>query len=82
MRIVQISGMSCVQLQRLSNAYVDNQLLIETNLQVLAHVAKCGDCGALLEEVERLKRQLQRAVRASGIPEGMQRRLRERLYRG
>ena len=82
MRIVPVSGMSCGQLQELSNAYVDNQLLIETNLQVLAHVAKCGDCRALLEEVERLKRQLQRAVRASGIPEGMQRRLRERLYRG
>jgi hypothetical protein len=53
--------MTCAEVKRLVDSFLAEELLVETNHQVLAHVAGCHTCRALLDDRRRLRASLRGA---------------------
>ena len=53
---------ACNRVRRYFDSYLDNELLVETNHEVLLHIAACADCARILEERGRLKKGVKHAV--------------------
>ncbi len=58
--------MYCKDFRQLLDSYISDELLIETNHDVLRHLEDCGDCRRELAAHRDLRSQLRRAVMASG----------------
>jgi hypothetical protein len=53
---------TCSRIRSYFDSYLDNELLVETNHEVLRHISTCADCARLLEERARIKKAVKRAV--------------------
>lgn len=81
MRVISISRFECTAAHDLSDAYADNELLIETNVQMLRHMSRCGACRRHIDEKLEMKHLLRTAARETGAPAAFRQRLNSLLHR-
>ena len=62
MDVINYKDKTCNRIRGYFDSYLDNELLVETNHEVLRHIAACADCARLLEERARLKQAVKHAV--------------------
>ena len=70
---------ACERTRRYLNAYVDNELLVETSTEVLRHLESCPACAREAEARSALKSKVRGAVRAQPAPPELAAQVRERL---
>jgi anti-sigma factor (TIGR02949 family) len=68
MDVVSFNERSCERYRRYFDAYLDNELLIETNQDVLQHLTSCAECTRILEDRARVKQTVRSAVAAEDAP--------------
>jgi Putative zinc-finger len=76
MNVIHFEPRTCEKIRSYLDSYLSNELLIETNHEVLKHLEGCRDCSAELENRARLKGLLQQAVRKHQAPPALEERIR------
>src|SRR6266571_2883461 len=79
MNLVKFNGRSCETYRRYCDAYLDNELLVETNQDVLEHLKSCADCTRLIESRARIKQLVKNAVASEEAPAVLAEQLRHRF---
>lgn len=72
---------SCNAVYRLLDAYVSNELLTETNLDILDHLESCPACSALMESKARARAAVKLAVQHEPVPAALLASIRNSLPR-
>jgi hypothetical protein len=68
MNVNRIDEHVCRNTQRQIGAYIDNELLVETNLEVMHHLQRCNVCRDELELTRGLRARLRTAAREEASP--------------
>src|SRR5215471_810881 len=68
MNVVNFNERSCEKYRRYFDAYLDNELLVETNQDVLQHLSSCVECARILEGRARVKQAVRSAVTSEDAP--------------
>ena len=68
MNVVNFEDGHCKRIRSYLDSYLSNELMVETNHEVLTHLETCGACSRSLEDRARLKAQLKRAVMQEYAP--------------
>ncbi len=68
MNVANFKERSCERFRRYFDAYVDNELLVETNQDVLQHLTSCPDCKRILDSRARMKQIVRDAVTKDEAP--------------
>ena len=76
MKVVPLRTKSCEKTREHLDAYVSDELLIETSQDVLKHLENCPACSKLLQSRLRLKEQLKQTVNFEPVPSGLRDRIR------
>jgi anti-sigma factor RsiW len=79
MSFADSGGTACERFERYLHSYVNNELSIETNHEVLRHLETCPACAAELQELTRLQGAVRTAVRKSVAPVSLRAGVLERL---
>jgi anti-sigma factor RsiW len=79
MNVIRTGDAGCERICGYFDSYLSNELLVETNHEVLRHLESCPRCAAELEARARLRGRLQTAVRATPVPEGLSARVERAL---
>jgi Putative zinc-finger len=79
MNRVQFGEGACERTRRYMDAYLRNELLVETNHDMLRHLETCAACTSELEMRTRLRARVKSAVRAGAVPAGLPALVRERI---
>jgi hypothetical protein len=79
MRLVQFGDNPCARIRRYVDSYINHELLVETNHEVLRHLEMCPACAAEVESRTRIKARLKSAVKNQSIPEDLGARVRAAL---
>jgi len=79
MNVVNFNERACERYRRYFDAYLDNELLVETNQDVLQHLNSCTECTRILESRARTKQLVRDAVRTEDAPPELVAALRSRL---
>lgn len=75
MNIVNIEDGYCKRIRPYLDSYLNDELLIETNHEVLKHLETCEACSRSLKDRARLKDQLKRAVTQEYAPVALRERI-------
>lgn len=76
MNVIHFESKMCEKIRSYLDSYLNNELLIETNHEVLKHLEACRECSAELENRTRVKSLLYQAVRKQQAPPGLEERIR------
>ena len=68
MNVVNFNERACERYRRHFDSYLDNELLVETNQDVLQHLNSCTECTTILEGRARMKQFVKNAVTAQNAP--------------
>jgi Putative zinc-finger len=68
MNVIHFNEKACARIRRYFDAYLDNELLVETNHEVLRHLSVCSECTKILNDRARVKRELKRIVEQQTAP--------------
>src|SRR5260370_31283379 len=68
MNVINFNEKTCERIRRYFDSYLDNELLVETNHEVLRHLTACQDCTKVLDARSRLKAAVKRAVEQEHAP--------------
>ena len=79
MNIVPLGEGACEKIRRYLDSYISNELLVETNHEVLRHLEHCLSCSAELEARTRLRSRLKSAVEREDVPPDLRVRVRARI---
>ena len=79
MKVVNFNDRACERYRRYFDAYLDNELLVETNHDVLQHLNSCAECARILEARARTKQLVRDAVTKEQAPPELAAALRSRL---
>lgn len=79
MNVVDFGQGKCEQMRQQLDAYLSNELLVETSRVVAAHLERCAACAAELEQRRTLRDALRRAVSSQAVPAGLEERVRRQL---
>jgi hypothetical protein len=79
MNVVNFNERACERYRRYFDAYLDNELLVETNQDVLQHLNSCAECTSILEDRVRTKQLVRDAVTREQAPPELIAALRSRL---
>ena len=80
MNVLNFNERSCERYRRYFDAYLDNELLVETNQDLLQHLASCADCSQILENRARMKQLVKNAVTSEAAPPELVAALRNRFH--
>ena len=75
MKVISMEKKICEKTQKSLDAYVDNELLVETNQEVLKHLEGCSDCSEALQVRQKSKARLKQAVSAEFVPASLRNRI-------
>lgn len=70
---------ACQKFRVKLDSYLDNELLTESNLEIIEHFNRCTACTKEAEERRNMRRRLRDAVREVPVPAGLEQRVRDRL---
>jgi hypothetical protein len=79
MNRVQFGEGACEKTRKYLDSYISNELLVETNHEVLTHIENCAACAAELNARTQLRTRLKSAVNAQSVPPELQVRIREQI---
>jgi len=79
MNVLNFDSRQCGRVRRQLDAYLSNELLVETTSEVLKHLESCEACSNELESRVRLREALQRAVGRHLPPERLREAIHQRL---
>jgi anti-sigma factor (TIGR02949 family) len=82
MKVVNIDRHHCNKIRSYLDSYLNDELLVETNHEVLKHVEGCADCVQALETRRRVKNLLQAAVRRDAAPASLRERIQRDIRKG
>jgi hypothetical protein len=68
MKVISMEKKLCEKTQKSLDAYLDNELLVETNQEVLRHLENCPACPEALQLRLRIKARLKQVVNAEVVP--------------
>ena len=69
MKLINFKDGTCRKVQAHFDAYMDNELLVETNREVLEHLESCPDCSTTLDDRIRFRGTLRRAGSRVVVPD-------------
>lgn len=75
MSLVSFEQHQCKKIRSYLDSYLNDELLVETNHEVLRHMENCADCARALEDRTRVKSLLQQAVRRDVAPAALRERI-------
>ncbi len=81
MNVINFEDAHCKRIRSYLDSYLNNELMVETNHEVLTHLEACGACSRSLEDRARLKAQLKRAVIQEYAPAALRERIASDLRR-
>jgi anti-sigma factor (TIGR02949 family) len=81
MNIVNFEDGHCKRIRSYLDSYLNNELMVETNHEVLRHLEACEDCSRALEDRARLKARLKHAVMQEYAPAALRERITTDLRR-
>lgn len=81
MKVVKFEDGHCRRIRSYLDSYLNNELMVETNHEVLTHLEACKACSRSLEDRARLKAQLKRAVMQEYAPVALRERIASDLRR-
>jgi hypothetical protein len=70
----------CQKFRAKLDSYIDNELLTESNLEMIEHFRRCNPCTQEAQERRETRQRLQKAVRDVPVPAGLEKRVRDHLY--
>ena len=70
---------ACQKFRARLDSYIDDELLTESNLEMIEHFRRCNVCTQEAQERRDTRRRLQKAVRDVPAPAGLEKRIRDRL---
>jgi anti-sigma factor RsiW len=70
---------ACQKFRAKLDSYIDNELLTESNLEMIEHFKRCTSCTQEEQERRNVRRRLRDAVREVPVPAGLEGRIRDRL---
>jgi predicted anti-sigma-YlaC factor YlaD len=73
MRSIHIGNPDCKKSLALLDAYLSNELIAESAVQINSHLEKCAECSGEFCVREHLKRRLQMAISRNPTPTGLER---------
>ena len=79
MNRIQFGEGGCEKTRKYLDAYISNELTVETNYEVLRHIESCPACAAEIDTRARLRSRLKAAVNAQSVPPELQVRIREQI---
>jgi anti-sigma factor (TIGR02949 family) len=79
MKTVHFGETACERTRRYLDSYISNELLVETNHEVLRHLDNCSECSAELDQRTRLKQRVKAVVQQQAAPPDLQVRIREQV---
>jgi Putative zinc-finger len=79
MNRIQFGEGGCEKTRKYLDSYISNELMVETNHEVLRHIEGCRACAAEVEARTRLRSRLKAAVNAQTLPPELQVRVREKI---
>jgi hypothetical protein len=79
MKIVNFGQSNCERVRRYLDSYISNELLVESNLEVLRHIEQCSACSQELETRVRIRASLQAAARREDVPPGLEQKIRREI---
>jgi anti-sigma factor (TIGR02949 family) len=68
MKVINFEDGQCRRVRSYLDSYLNNELLVETNHEVLAHIETCEACSQSLDDRARVKAQLKRAIMREYVP--------------
>jgi len=81
MKVINFEDGHCKRVRSYLDSFLDNELMVETNHEVLTHLETCEACSRSLEDRARLKTQLRRAVMQDYAPAALRERIGNDLKR-
>ena len=81
MKIVNFESGQCKRVRSYLDSYLSNELMVETNLEVLKHLESCEDCSRAFDDRARIKSELKRVVLNAQAPESLRERIRTDIRR-
>jgi hypothetical protein len=79
MKVIKFAQGDCKTIKSYMDSYMNDELLVETNHEVLKHLETCKDCAMELESRMRVKQVLQRAVKKDVASAGLQYRIQREI---
>ena len=79
MNRIQFGEGACDKTRKYLDSYISNELLVETNHEVLRHIENCPACAAEVEARTQLRTRLRVAVKSQSVPPELQVRIREQI---
>jgi len=79
MNRVSFGESACERTRKYLDSYITNELLVETNHEVLRHLEHCPDCSAEAETRQQLRTRVKSAVKAQSVPAELPALVRERI---
>lgn len=79
MNRIQFGEGACDKTRKYLDSYIGNELLVETNHEVLRHIENCPACAAEVEARTQLRTRLRVAVKSQSVPPELQVRIREQI---
>ena len=79
MNRVQFGEGGCEKTRKYLDSYISNELLVETNHEVVRHLEGCPACAAELEARTNMRARLQAAVKNQAVPPELKVRIREQI---
>ena len=77
---IQFGEGGCEKTRKLLDAYVSNELLVETSQDVVRHLDGCPACTAEVEARTQLRTRLRSAVKSQSVPPDLQVRIRQQIH--
>jgi anti-sigma factor (TIGR02949 family) len=77
--VLNFNSGQCDRIRRQMDAYLSNELLVETTGEMLKHLENCEGCTQELQSRMRIREALQRATARQPLPEGLSEAIHQRL---
>src|SRR5208283_408830 len=81
MNVLKFNSEQCARIRRHLDAYLSNELLVETTSDVLRHLENCEACSRELESRARVRDALRRVAASQTPPEELRQSIQRQLRR-
>jgi hypothetical protein len=78
---IELSEQPCQKFRAKLDSYIDNELLTETNLELMEHFERCHECTQEAQERRNVRARLRKAMREAPVPLDLEKQIRMRLRR-
>ena len=82
MNVISFGDSACEKTRRYMDSYISNELLVETNHEVLRHLENCPSCLAEIEARSRVRVRLKAAVENQQAPADLAVKIRRQIHQG